>query len=282
MARDELSYCAQQVRTEDHERFLTCLFAPARAREALFALYAFNLEVAKTAEVVSEPMLGQIRLQWWRDSIDGIYQGQPRQHAVIQPLAEAVAEHDLDPGLFQRLIDARERDLDPEPPANLDALETYGKGTSASLVQLALDILGAGSNAAARQAGHGIGVAWSLVGLLRALPFHARQKRLYLPHDLLDDYGVVLGDLFELRASSNLAAVVAVVAQRAEDHLTAARAQQALVPRAALPALLPSVLARRHLKVLARCGHNPFAARVEAPATGAAWRLTWANLRRRY
>ena len=151
-----------------------------------------------------------------------------------------------------------------------------------SLVQLALDILGAGSNTAARQAGNGVGLAWALTGLLRALPFHARQKRLYLPRDLLNRYGVPLGDLFELRPSSNLARTVAAVAQRAEGHLTAARAQQAKVSRAALPALLPGVLARRHLRVLARSAYNPFAASVQARAPGAAWRLAWVHLSGRF
>ena len=66
---ETLSYCAQEVRRHDRARYLSSLFAPDERREDLFALYAFNLEVAKTAEVVSEPMLGQIRLQWWREAI---------------------------------------------------------------------------------------------------------------------------------------------------------------------------------------------------------------------
>src|SRR3546814_16622414 len=77
-----LSYCASQLRRYDPDRFLTALFAPPERRESLFAIYAFNLEIAKTREVISEPMLGQIRLQWWRDSITQIYLGQPPHHAV--------------------------------------------------------------------------------------------------------------------------------------------------------------------------------------------------------
>lgn len=282
MAEGKLSYCGQQVRTQDHERFLTCLFAPAETREALFALYAFNLEIAKTAEVVSEPMLGQIRLQWWRESLDGIYARQPRQHAVVEALAEAVTAHGLGRDLFDRLINARERDLDPAPPADLAALEAYAANTSANLIELALDVLGTGQIDAARIAGRHVGAAWALTGLLRAVPFHARQKRLYLPGDLLQKHKVVVGDLFELRPSEGLAAVVAEVAGRAVGHLDTARAQRAAVPSAALPALLTAVLARRHLRVLAQADYNPFADRVQVQATGAAWRLAWAKLRGRY
>ena len=115
-----LSACAAQVRSYDHDRFLCALFAPADRREDLFALYAFNLEIAKTREVVSEPMLGQIRLQWWRDAIEGIYAGAPpRRHEVLDGLAGAIARHGLSRAAFDALIDGRETDLSDEPPADL-------------------------------------------------------------------------------------------------------------------------------------------------------------------
>src|SRR3546814_5074662 len=94
------------------DRYLASLFAPEAQREDLFALYAFNYEVAKTAEVVSEPMIGQIRLQWWRESLAGIYEGRARQHEVVQPLARAVAARALPRALLETIIDAREFDLD--------------------------------------------------------------------------------------------------------------------------------------------------------------------------
>src|SRR5512135_1463257 len=84
-AIDTLSPCGQRVRHYDHDRYLTCLFAPDDRREALFAIFAFNHEVAKTREVVREPILGQIRLQWWRDSIAALYAGEVRRHEVIEP-----------------------------------------------------------------------------------------------------------------------------------------------------------------------------------------------------
>src|SRR3546814_8066529 len=92
---DLLSPCGALVERHDPDRYLASLFAPEAQREDLFALYAFNYEVAKTAEVVSEPMIGQIRLQWWRESLAGIYEGRARQHEVVQPLAHAVAARAL-------------------------------------------------------------------------------------------------------------------------------------------------------------------------------------------
>ena len=281
MAASAPSYCADQVRRFDHDRYLTCLFAPAGRREDLFALYAFNLEVAKTAEMVSEAPLGQMRLQWWRDAIEGIYAGRPARHEVVAPLAEAVRRHGLDHGAFERLIEAREFDLDQAPPETLAALEDYAEATSAGLVHLALRILGAQGREAAT-AGRHVGIAWALVGLLRAVPFHAGQKRLYLPRDLGEAAGLKVGDLFELRSTPALRGVVGRVAERAATHLGDARALGARVPKQALPALLLATLASQSLATLEKAGYNPFDAGVQAQLPGRAWRLWWGNLRRRY
>ncbi|MEJ2028057.1 MAG: squalene/phytoene synthase family protein, partial [Limibacillus sp.] len=78
---EDYNYCAAEVRRFDHDRYLSLLLAAEPLRRSLLAIYAFNLEIARTAESVSEPMIGQIRLQWWRDSIEGLYGGAPRRHA---------------------------------------------------------------------------------------------------------------------------------------------------------------------------------------------------------
>jgi NADH dehydrogenase [ubiquinone] 1 alpha subcomplex assembly factor 6 len=278
-----LSELGRMVRQHDRDRFLTTLFAPAAERHALLALYAFNHEVAKTREVVSEPMLGRIRLQWWRDSLDQIYAGAPaRRHEVVGPLAAAIERRALTRGHFDALIDARERDLEDAPPETLAALEAYAESSSAPLVLLALEALGERSDAA-RAAGRAVGIAYALTGLLRAVPFHARAKRLYLPRALCASAGLEIDrGLFELRPTPALPQVVAPVAARAAFHLAQAHALARRVPRAALPALLPAVLARADLARLNRAGYDPFAPLVAAPDPRRAWRLAFAALRGRY
>lgn len=275
------SYCAEQVRRHDHDRYLTCLFAPAARREALFALYALNLELARTAEVVTEPLLGQIRLQWWREALDSLFSGAPPRHEALEPLVQAAAGGRLSPAHFTRLIDAREADLDPAPPANLGALEDYAEATSATLLWLALEILDASTETAMRATRH-VGIAWALTGLLRAVPFHARQKRLYLPRDLTEAAGLSPRDLFELRPTPSLQRVAERIAGRAVQHLHEARVLRARLPRAALPALLPATLADHALSVLRGAGYDPFHPAVQARSPGRAWRLAWARLRMRY
>jgi phytoene synthase len=269
---------AQSLRRHDRDRYLTALFAPAERRGALIALYAFNFEVAKTREIVHEPLLGRIRLQWWRESIDAIYRGLPlRKHEVVEPLAAAIRRHDLTRYHFDRLIDAREADLADEPPASLAALELYAEDTAARLVRLALEILDARDEAAG-EAGRHLGIAWALTGLLRALPVHARQRRVSLPADLIAETRLDVARFLELKPSPALRQIVEQLAQRAREHLTAARAKRAAIPRQALAALLIGTLADSHLGRLARAGYDPFARDLARPDTLASWRLTMARL----
>jgi NADH dehydrogenase [ubiquinone] 1 alpha subcomplex assembly factor 6 len=276
------SAAARLVRQHDFDRFLTALFAPAERRADLFALYAFNYEIARVREAVSEPLLGRIRLQWWRESLDAIYAARPvRRHEVVEPLAAAIRGRGLSREHFDRLIDAREQDLAEEPPASMVALETYAEATSSRLLYLALEVLGERGEkalAAARPAG----VAYALSGLLRAVPFHARAKRLYLPQDRVAAAGLAVDrELFELHSSPALRRVVAEVAERAQRRLDEARSLSSAVPQPALPALLPAVLARADLARLRRARFNPFDPRLARPDPLRSWRLALAMLRRR-
>lgn len=280
-----MSYCAGQLRRFDRDRYLTCLLAPADRRVDLFALYAFNLEVAKTAELVSEAELGRIRLQWWRDALRGIAAGEATSHQVLGPLGDAIRRRGLAAAHFERLLAAREVDLEAEAPASLAALLDYAEGTSASLVLLALQVLGVdgpGVGPGVETAGRHVGIAWALTGLLRAVRFHAGQRRLYLPRDMIAEEGLDPDALFALRPSPALNRIAARIALAAETHLAQARARRAEVPRRAFPALILGRLAGHDLKTLRKAGYDPFHPRVLARDSGRAWRLAWARLRGRY
>ena len=273
---------AQSLRRHDRDRYLTILFAPPERRAALTALYAFNFEVAKTREVVRESLLGRVRLQWWRDSIDAIYRGlPPRQHEVVEPLAAAIRRHDLTRDHFDRLIDARESDLADEPPASLAALEAYAEDTASRLVRLALESLDARDEISG-EAGRHVGIAWALIGTIRALPAQARLRHLSLPADLIAESGLDVAQLMELKASPALSRIVERLAERALEHLAAARAARAAIPRSARAALLPAVLGDWHLGRLARHRYDPFAPELARPDTLAGWRLALAAWRGRF
>lgn len=282
-AQDALSYCGQQVRTHDHDRFLTTLFAPTDRREALFALWAFNLEIAKTREVVREPIMGQIRLQWWRDAIAAAYgEGPLPEHAVTVPLAAAIRSHALSRESLDRLIDAREADLEDEPVADSEALGVYVAATAVPPLLLALQVLGVRDDGAPGEAARHVGLAYGLTGLLRAVPFHARQQRVLLPADRLAAHGGGAREILDLKPGPAVAAVVAELADRARGHLTQACALRRAVAPAAAPALRLAVVAELHLATLAREGHDVFSPRVQMPNPFRQMRLTWAALRGRW
>ena len=281
-AATDLSYCGREVRKYDNDHFLAGLFTPADRREATFALYAFNLEIAKTREVVSEPILGQMRLQFWRDGIEAVYEDGPvPRHEVMEPLAQAARGLGLSRALFDKLIDAREADLDDTPPADLTCLVNYAEVTGAPLVQLALEIVGV-RDAAAMTAARHVGIAYALSGILRAVPFLARQHRQRLPDDLMQRHGAGSEDLFAGRSTPQLRPVVGEIAEVARKHLAEARALRREVPKAAVPALLPATLADLHLSVIAREDNDVFAPRVMLANPFRQLRLGWAAMPRRY
>jgi phytoene synthase len=245
-----LAWCAEEVRRHDRERWLTALYAPEPARGRLMALYAFNLELARARETVSEPTLGLMRVQWWREALGEIAAGRPRAH----PVATALAGLAFDAGTLDRLLAGRERDMEDRPIADLGALEEYADSTSATLVRLALDLLGA-TDERSRAAGRHVGIAWAMVGLLRAMPFHAARRRLYLPLSLLHQAGADPEAILAGRSDAALARAVERVAATATMHLDAAAG---VMPRAGVPALLPAVLARRHLARLRGTEFDPF------------------------
>ena len=129
---DSQKYIAQQVRAHDYDRYFATLFCPAECRLPLLALYAFNIEIATVRETVSEPLIGHMRLQWWRDTIGAVYDGQPPGHPVATALADAVTSCELTRELFYRMIDGREFDLSDEPRDELTVLESYTDATSSN------------------------------------------------------------------------------------------------------------------------------------------------------
>jgi phytoene synthase len=250
---DLTSSLAQTVRQADYDRFLTVLFAPDEHRADLIALYAFNYEVAKTAEIVSQSLLGEIRLQWWRDAIEELYAGKVRQHETVIALADALQRTPVPRHLFDELIDARENDLTPLPFASQRGLEAYADATSGHLMRIAARLLGAGEglDAVARDAG----IAYGLMGILRAIPFHARQHHVLMPQEFLDAAGMDAHGFLSGRSPMTRVLIDRIVAI-SEAHLRMARLSA--VPRRRLPALLPASLVGPYLRLIKRGDFDPF------------------------
>ena len=290
---NSMDYIADLVAAEDRDRYLTAQFAPAAVRGDVLALYAFNSEVAKIRESVSESLLGAMKLQWWRDLVAAIYERGPvassdqglagtslKGNPVVEALSGAIVRRGLTRSHFDTLLEARARDLEEEPPTDIMALEAYAEATSASLTWLVLEVLGV-RDEASRIAGRHVGVAWALTGVLRAVLYHARVNRFLLPADLMVKAAVEVHDLKERRNAERVAGVIAEIAVVAGAHIDKARALRGQVNRRALPALLPAVLADSYLKALSRQKFDVFDPRhsLQRPAVA---RLIWNGLLKRY
>ncbi|MBN9563034.1 MAG: squalene/phytoene synthase family protein, partial [Alphaproteobacteria bacterium] len=230
---------AEFVRRRDPDRFLTALFAPAEKRGALLALYAFNHELARAREVVSEPPLALIRLQWWREVVEGAQ----RRHEVAEPLSAALAAGALSRADLLALIDAREVEADPSIPT-LEAWRGYLLGAAGGLSVAAARLLGAADPEPARP----FGAIYGGAGVLRSAVMLARQGRCLLPEDVLARHGL---SPEHVTASPGSALASGVLAALAAD-LRALRPKRVPAPlrRGALAAILPAVLARRDLRRL--------------------------------
>jgi len=248
-----LTYCAGLVRDQAPGRYLATLFAPAGARPALFGLYAFDHEITKVRHVVSEPMAGLIRFQWWRDALAAIAAGDPAPaHPVAQALQEGWRRLEPSRARLDAAIDARERELENTAPDTVPALEQHLVATSSGLVLAALELLDV-RDPVARDAALEVGIAIGLADLLREVDVD-RERARFLPQDLLGRHGIAATAVREATSPGTFAPAVRELADRARAHLRNARRLRRRVPGRALPALLPGVLVGHQLRSLRSLG----------------------------
>jgi phytoene synthase len=263
------------VRRADPDRYFAALFAPADKRPLLLALYAFNVEIARVADTVREPMMGEIRLEWWRETLAGARQGMPRNHDVARALTQLFASVDLPAVPFEAMIAARSFDSSADTFADRAAVEAYCDATSGNVMRLAAHILGGEDEVAAREAG----IAYALAGILRSIPHHAARHKSFLPDSLMQAVDLTKEQLFAGHERGKVKAVVAQMALWAREHLTAARAVR--VRREILPAFLPASLAPLFLRRVAKRNSDPTRHVHEVPIHRRQVRLLAAAMRRR-
>ena len=236
------AFCADLARAQDFRSYAASLFVPPEARRAWLALAAFNAEVAHVRDHVTQPLPGEIRLQWWRDALSGEGQDTDRDAVEGNPVAaelqRAVARHDLPVETLVRLIDAHVFDVYDDPMPDMAALEAHCRDTSAALYGLRARVLGAALPDVQRAADHA-GIAEGLVDVMLALPRHAARRQLYLPADVMNLYGVVSEEMFLHQASAPLKDALAHLRREAKRQFDQALALLGDVTPPARPAFLP-------------------------------------------
>jgi phytoene synthase len=265
----ENSHCEALVRAADRDRYLATLFAPAEHREALYALYAFNVEIMRVREVIREPLAGELRLQWWCDGLAGSSDREFEAHPVAAALLAALKRHGLSGHDLLALIDARRFDVYTNPMATYAELQSYADGASSKLFEFAARVL-AGPEPDLEALAHHAGVAHAIAGLLAAFPMHVARGQLYVPAEVLARHGTDRQGTASGKATPQLRGALAELRQHARRHLAAAHALYPAAPASVLPALLPLASVPLLLKRMNGPGYDPF-----APIEISPWRRQW-------
>ncbi len=253
----DLYACAELVQRADPERFRAAMAAPVAARAVLFPIHAFNIEVARAPWVTAEPMIAEMRLQWWRDALDEIRAGGGvRRHEVVTPLAQVL---DADgAALLDGVVEARRLDIEKVPFANRGALMAYLAATGGGLMQAAARALGDRDGRAALA----LGTASALAAYLRAVPELEARGKLPLP----DGRPEAVADLARLGL----------------ERLAEARSLRGTVPAGARPAMLAAAMAAPVLRRAAQVpGRVKQGALMPAPAVERA-RWLWVGMTGRW
>jgi phytoene synthase len=268
---DAQAACDALVRERARDLWLAALFLPAPARPHALALYAFAQELIRTPDIVSQPTLGEIRLQWWAEIVEGERAGEAAGHPVARALLEAVARYRLPRAALGAMIEARRADLYADPPDSLNDLEGALGETWSALFRLVCFILADGEDPGGADACGHAGVAFGLCELFADLPRAASRGRCRIPRDVLARHGAIIEAAAAGLSSPALVAALAEMRDHASRHAReAALAAQSASPLVRL-AVLPATLAPLRLAAFARA-RDPFAG-VKEPAQ---WRRQWA------
>jgi phytoene synthase len=254
---DAAAICADLVRNHDFSRYASTLFVPAAERRALLALYAFNSEIVRVRDQVTQPLPGEIRLQWWTDMLSGHAHGGVEGNPVAAELLIAIRDYNLPVEPLSRLIEEHQFDLYNDPMPTMAALEGYLTDTCAALLALAAQIVGPPSAAIDHLARHA-GLAQGIVQVIANLPRDAAHRQLFVPQQLLQGHDSGMEEVFSGKETPKLRAVLDELAGAAREHLATAISLLAEIPPPSRAAFLPLAIARHDLARLSRADRNPF------------------------
>ena len=240
-APEHYAQCEELLRTRDRDLWLACLFAPKESRKHIHALYAFALEAAEVSGKVTQPLLGEMRLQWWIDALEGLAaQGEgARANPIADALAETIERFALPLEEFIALAEAHVFDLYDDRMPSWSALEDYCRATASAPMRWAGRILGANLQAPSARAFDEAGVALGLTRIARAIAQYP-DRRKFLPDEALARDGDLASEHQKLFTALNR------LRELARSHYDEARrlapdlgyAQAALLPAATIPLYL--------------------------------------------
>jgi phytoene synthase len=267
--RDAASFCADLVRAHDFARYASTLFVPAPQRRALLAVYAFNVEISRVREQVSQPLPGEMRLQWWTDMLAGLGHGGVEGNPVAAELLLAIRSWRLPVERLSRLIEEHQFDLYNDPMPTMAALEGYINDTSSALFSLANAIAGQSAEEIEHLGRHA-GLAQGMAQVMASLPLDASRRQLFVPLQVLERHGCGIEEVFAGKQAPKLRAALDQLLGEARGHLKTAFTLLANAPPEARPTFLPLALVRHDLARMSRADNDPF-----IPRSTSRFRTLW-------
>ncbi|MEM9107619.1 MAG: phytoene/squalene synthase family protein [Pseudomonadota bacterium] len=264
-------HCLSALRAGDRDRYLCALLTPENHRGPVASLYAFNLELARIRELITEPMMGEVRLQWWRDLINSEARGEALANPIAAGLLETIERYQLPKPLLQNMLEARQFDLYDDPMPDRNTFEGYAGETASALIQLCVHVLAPeASDHTSTAAGHA-GVAQSIAGALLLLPVHRSRGQVYIPGDILSASGLDRERFLDGNDRVAIDHAIAGFVALGREHLASARAAGSGVPAEAFAAFLPVATAEQVFDYAGRAGAGLLAQPLQVPQ----WRRQW-------
>jgi 15-cis-phytoene synthase len=255
--KDSAGFCAELVRSHDFARYAATLFVPAAVRRGLLALYAFNVEISRVHEQVSQPLPGEMRLQWWTDMLAGAGHGGIEGNPVAAELLLAIRDHRLPVERLSRLIDEHQFDLYNDPMPTMAALEGYINDTSAALFSLAARIAGQQSDEIDHLASHA-GLAQGIAHVVASLPRDASRRQLFVPLQALEGHGSGMEQIFAGKQTPTVRAALHQLVGEGQAHVKTALSLLENAPPEVRPVFLPLALVNLDLTRMSRADSDPF------------------------
>jgi 15-cis-phytoene synthase len=244
-----MSGLAYLVKAHDYDRYISVLFAPASKREALFALYAFDAEVSRIADLVRDPMPGEIRLQWWRDVVNGERDGEAAGHPVASELLKTIDQCKLPRSAFGAYCEARVFDFYNDVMPDVTALEAYLGATQSAIIQLASMILDPEAARGVSEAAGHAGVAKGIAMILSHLPRIRRKGQGFLPLTILNAAGLSQEEFLIEPSAAAGKRLVEAMAALGHEHMEKFRSASKGAAASLKPAFSPLATVNRQLKV---------------------------------
>lgn len=270
--QDTGAICLNMLRDLDRDRYLACLLSPEDKRPALAALYAFNAEIARIRDAVREPLPGEVRMQWWRDLLEGNAHGDSQANPVAAGLMDCVEKYRLPRPTLINLLEARIFDLYDDPFEDRNALEGYAGETASAIIQLASLILDPQAAAGSADAAGHAGVAQAMAGMMLLAPLHRRRGQVYIPVDILSATGLNREAFLAGEDKDRIAAAIDIFCAIALDHLGHARKTK--VDAACFPAYLPVAMTETVLKKAKKAGASLFEDDIQPSLVRRQWLMT--------